>query len=467
MLTATIPGRSAAEITRAFGALRRKRPGLGRAVSHIVVSFRPDAPRVPDGIAVQVAESLMNRLMYEGFFCVRHDNHLHIVASRIRFDGSVVPDAHDYRRAEEAVRDLEREHGIASDQRSRLLDPSAPARARGYERAEAGRHTRTGDVPVRLALQEAIDGALGEGRATVATLARRLKARGVSMAVHASKSGRVAGVSFSLGGVAMKGSAIGRLYGWAGLQAQGVTYDHENRNNAHEGQGGPGECPADPAAPAAGDGDGGGPGAGPAPQPYPGDASAAGPQPLRPPERAGADAAPDGLHAPGGRGVRTSPGERGESLGRPAQLDPAPGGSGASYPGGGAGHLRARGGEAPSHGREPVRRLHPAGNRRDALAGVASEPDLTSDRAEFLWAHNRARRRSHGAAADLSAVLTLMRSGFSPARVKVAWQAAIGGPVGVRLAAHIRRTVARAVALLREGPGRGLPKVEPQQGRKL
>ncbi|MBN6824131.1 hypothetical protein JRF84_31690 [Methylobacterium organophilum] len=121
ILSATVPGRTAEEFVQSFGVLRRKRPNLGVAVAHIVLSFRPDAPPVSDATATKVAETLMQRLRYDGFLLVRHSGHVHCIASRITFAGGVVSDAHDYRRAETIVRDLEHEFGIAPDRRSHLV----------------------------------------------------------------------------------------------------------------------------------------------------------------------------------------------------------------------------------------------------------------------------------------------------------------------------------------------------------
>lgn len=88
-----------------------------------------------------------------------------------------------------------------------------------------------------------------------------------------------------------------------------------------------------------------------------------------------------------------------------------------------------------------------------------------ADKAAFAQAHNRARRRYTGSAADLAAVLSLLRSGFSADRVRVAWRTAVGEPVGAALAARIRRTIARAIDLLRgqESPKRPRePSVRPK-----
>ena len=81
------------------------------------------------------------------------------------------------------------------------------------------------------------------------------------------------------------------------------------------------------------------------------------------------------------------------------------------------------------------------------MGRLARQAALTADRATFLRAYNRARRSYQGTAADAAAILTLLRQGLAPERVRQAWRAAFGEPIATALAG-IRRTVARAAAFL-------------------
>lgn len=468
ILVATIPGRTATEYGRSFRSLARLRSRLKRNTSHIVVSWRKDAPQPTDATAAAVCEALATRLGYDAFLAVRHDGHAHIAALRIRLDGSVVPDSNDFARAERIVRDLEQEYGLAPDRPSRHTDPAAePARA--YGRKEAGRYHRTGEVPARLAIAAAIDSALGEGRATTTVLASRLAARGVRMTLHVATTGRVAGATFDLGGVVMKGSKVGKPYSWAGLIKRGVTYEHDGQHAA-EGPGRPGEAgPTDPArghgrGVATGPGRGLGPdagrdagyGLGPrdpgAPDADRGRASQAGEGDAH---GVGRDRGPAPASGPrpdrGGavRGGSHGDGERPGGHGPGGHDRP---GDGMARPGRGDRDAGAPGGAAPPNGGGPAPGGGAARGPREYLVGLESAPPLTADRAAFLRAHNRARQRYAGAAADLAAVLGLLRAGFSPERVKTAWRAAVGEPVGAALAARIRRTIAHAIDLLRNPP---------------
>src|SRR3546814_16027415 len=49
---------------------------------------------------------------FTGYMIVSHGDHIHVAASRICLDGSVVSDAHDWRRAESLTRDIERDLGL-------------------------------------------------------------------------------------------------------------------------------------------------------------------------------------------------------------------------------------------------------------------------------------------------------------------------------------------------------------------
>uniref|UniRef100_UPI00313ED8EA relaxase/mobilization nuclease domain-containing protein n=1 Tax=Methylobacterium guangdongense TaxID=3138811 RepID=UPI00313ED8EA len=125
LLHATLPGRSPQEIARSFERLRSLRPRLTKAGLRTILSFRPDAAVPSDETARAVAIAWAVRQGFQDFTVVRHDDrHLHICSSRVRRDGTVVSDSHDFRRSEMVVRDLEREFQIAPDRSSHLTDPA-------------------------------------------------------------------------------------------------------------------------------------------------------------------------------------------------------------------------------------------------------------------------------------------------------------------------------------------------------
>jgi hypothetical protein len=68
------------------------------------------------------------------FIVTRHTDteheHIHILANRIRFDGSVTSDSQDYKRQEALMRELERDYGL------QRVAPSREAERRGPTKGE-------------------------------------------------------------------------------------------------------------------------------------------------------------------------------------------------------------------------------------------------------------------------------------------------------------------------------------------
>src|SRR5690606_17150420 len=109
-LGGTVPGESLLEMKAGFSALAALRPGVQRSVSHLMLRWtEADRPTI-DQQAV-MAEAHASALGYQHWTAVSHGDHIHIAASRINADGSVVGDSWDWKRAETSVRELERRFG--------------------------------------------------------------------------------------------------------------------------------------------------------------------------------------------------------------------------------------------------------------------------------------------------------------------------------------------------------------------
>ncbi|QQR74052.1 MAG: relaxase/mobilization nuclease domain-containing protein [Holophagales bacterium] len=214
-------------LAQEFGEWRELRPGLTRAVFHSSLSL-PHGPggreELTDAQWRDVVERYLEHLGYgrSPFVVVRHrdtdHDHVHIVAARIGADGRAVSDSHDYRRGEEVLRQLEREYGLTQVKSAHEVEKSAL-------RAGEVRHLeRTGEVSVRLRLQDLLDRAAAD-RPTMSTFLERLRAAGVEAVPRVATTGHVSGISYGLDGVSFRGSALGRPYSWRGLQERlGVDY---------------------------------------------------------------------------------------------------------------------------------------------------------------------------------------------------------------------------------------------------
>src|ERR1019366_6019199 len=122
---------------------------------------------------------------------------IHVVASRVRFDGAGVPTWQERWRSGAVTREIEQAYDLSHTRRpkrERERDRST-VRERSSERHRAARR---GEAPGRLALARRIDQALSGCDGSREDLTRELAASGVETRWHAGRDGRTRGVSFAL-----------------------------------------------------------------------------------------------------------------------------------------------------------------------------------------------------------------------------------------------------------------------------
>lgn len=115
-----LSGRTPRALAAELGVLRRLNPRLTKAVAHLMLSPAPGDPPMSADKWRTVAERYMDGMGFSDapWVAVVHDDtdhqHLHLMASRIRFDGTTVSEAHDYRKSEALVRGIEAEFGLVA-----------------------------------------------------------------------------------------------------------------------------------------------------------------------------------------------------------------------------------------------------------------------------------------------------------------------------------------------------------------
>lgn len=114
-------GRTPRELAREFGALRKMRPTLGKAVFHASLSLSPRDRNLSDSEFADLGEQYLAGMGFaeSPFVIVRHNDtdhqHIHLLASRIAATtGKVVTDKHDFKRSEDIIRKLETAFGLAA-----------------------------------------------------------------------------------------------------------------------------------------------------------------------------------------------------------------------------------------------------------------------------------------------------------------------------------------------------------------
>ena len=153
-----------------------------------------------------------------------HD-HIHIVASRICLDGSVVDDSWDYYKSQEVIRQLERNYNLET------VTPSWETDKRAQTTGEHRQLKSKGNKSVRVQLQDLID-EVTQDNLSMPEFVKRLQQQGVEVQVGLTRTGFSKGISYNLDGVALSGTQLGKAYTFSGLQKhRGVSYD-KGRDNA-------------------------------------------------------------------------------------------------------------------------------------------------------------------------------------------------------------------------------------------
>ncbi len=165
------------------------------------------------------------------YILVRHTDtehdHVHLVISRIRMDGTTVADWLDYRQAETVLRSLEQKYQLQPVESSWKTEVKPPSVA------EIREFRRTEQPSVRAILQVAIDEA-ADGNPSFAAFKQRLERQGIAIRLRITKLG-ITGISYKYQHVAFPGYKLGRRYTWKGLHTYlGVQYDQANSQPSQE-----------------------------------------------------------------------------------------------------------------------------------------------------------------------------------------------------------------------------------------
>ncbi|HBR2751639.1 TPA: relaxase/mobilization nuclease domain-containing protein [Klebsiella pneumoniae] len=223
------------DLTDEFKSVSSFRQDIKKPVFHAFLSL-PKDEKLTDKKWQEIAKDylkVMNiNIEKHQYICVRHkdtdQDHIHIVANRIGLDGSVWHGQHSAFNTIAACERLEIKHGltITKGLQRRKSDVSAPTKN------EIEMALRTGEKPVRLVLQNALQAAMLD-KPDLQTFIDRLQAVGIEPAFNVASTGNVAGVSFGIKNneknIYFKGSQLGKKFSWNTIKEK-VKYD-QNRDD--------------------------------------------------------------------------------------------------------------------------------------------------------------------------------------------------------------------------------------------
>ena len=224
ILDTNMAGEGVNELASEFGAIRKLRPNLEKAVLHVSLSAAP-GENLSDAQWEEIGRRYLDGMDFvdNQYLITRHTDteheHIHILANRITHSGQVVSDSQDYQRQEVLMRSIERDFGLQQ------LAPSLESQRRAPTRGEIEKQIRTQDASTRVQLQQLADAA-AKGATSYTEYQQRLEAAGVELVPVLQKDGaKLSGLMYRLDGVTMKGSDLGKGYSPAGLAKRGVSYE--------------------------------------------------------------------------------------------------------------------------------------------------------------------------------------------------------------------------------------------------
>lgn len=235
LLGGTLAGESIADLRRELQSISRLRGNTRKPVRHLSIALRPGEHLAKENWLL-VARQLAQEMGWDSYGVVQHHDrdheHIHIVASRVRADGSLAREVlRDFRKVEGALRILEDQFGlepVPSPIRSGRIHQRADqntSRPRGRERALAER-TRAPTIKqrIRSLVDQSIESACRcQGARPFPQFLEELRTLGVSSSLNI-RGARVTGITFEFEGEPMKGSDLGKPYGFTNL-AKTLGYD--------------------------------------------------------------------------------------------------------------------------------------------------------------------------------------------------------------------------------------------------
>ena len=229
LIGGNMSGRNARELAREFKLSRQLNPGVERAVYHVALSAAK-SDRLDDEQWCELADKYMEQMGFDcnQFTTYRHNNtdddHIHIVASRIRLDTSlVVHDGWDYVRSEKVLRELEKEYGLTQVQGSRekqarrVSTGQTRRMMREQSEYESGLSSDPPELPIKVKLQQAIDEAV-QDKPPMPLMVARLQLQGIEVRAGFTRTGKSKGISFQMQDQAFSGTHLGPGYTFNGLK---------------------------------------------------------------------------------------------------------------------------------------------------------------------------------------------------------------------------------------------------------
>jgi hypothetical protein len=216
-------------IMREVALVRMLKPNLQKYFYHTSLNFPPNE-NLGDEQMNTIANEYLNTMGFDQhqYAIFRHFDadhpHLHILVNRIGYDGNVLSDSKDYQRSEQALRRLEKQHGLTE------VISSRQAQERAMTKNELEMMKRTDEPSVKMKLQVIIKNLLNQ-KSDAEQFIQALEAQGINVLFNQASTGFVSGISYGYEGMQFKGAHLGNAYKWQAVK-NAINYEQERDRTA-------------------------------------------------------------------------------------------------------------------------------------------------------------------------------------------------------------------------------------------
>lgn len=223
-------GENARELAAEFKLSRQLNPDIKQPVFHASLSLPKHedyAEHVDDERWNSIAADYLQQMGFtrNQYIVVRHfdrdHDHIHIVAARVRLDGTVVDDSWDYSKSQEIIRSLEKEYNLTP------VLSSWEVQRRGQTKGQfelSRREVEAGNTPipsVKQQIQDIADRVI-QSCDTPEQFIQKMQEVGVQIQTRTRRDGSISGISYQYTQngtrVATPGNKLGTDYSWNGIQ---------------------------------------------------------------------------------------------------------------------------------------------------------------------------------------------------------------------------------------------------------
>jgi hypothetical protein len=211
-------GRTPWTLSREFAVVRQILPDCEKPVLHIPLRLPPGdslANTVWTQIALRYFE-LMELSTDRPWILIRHDEHVHLLTSRISYAGDLWYGKWEGLNHINATQILEREFNLTPTPGLEGANAKRPRLTSG-QLAKIKDEGETPEIPGKTYIAESIEAALALSDGTMDSFKHHLKIHGVTTQINQGKTSLVTGISYKFGEIKIKGSKVGRAYSWKNL----------------------------------------------------------------------------------------------------------------------------------------------------------------------------------------------------------------------------------------------------------